>query len=177
MKFCGKNTGEGIHSLLQGIFLTQGSNPGLLHCRRILYHLNHQGNPNRTFLNLIKGVGGSGHRKYSGSYVLSTNYLPELTLPRAFHINPGGKHYCQPFLNMRECTLRDKPHADHPVRAESIDEKTSSHSAPHGAQGWYCCPWRGDTRCVLWFIGTVSSLHKISQGTVLLMRNLSLNSW
>ena len=28
------------HSLLQGIFLTQGSNPGLLHCRWILYHLN-----------------------------------------------------------------------------------------------------------------------------------------
>ena len=29
--------------LLQGIFLTQGSNPGLLHCRQILYHLSHQG--------------------------------------------------------------------------------------------------------------------------------------
>ena len=32
------------HSLLQGIFLTQGSNPGLLHCRQILYHLSYQGN-------------------------------------------------------------------------------------------------------------------------------------
>ena len=30
---------------LQGIFLTQGSNPGLPHCRRILYHLSHQGSP------------------------------------------------------------------------------------------------------------------------------------
>ena len=30
--------GVGCHSLLQGIFLTQGSNQGLLHCRRILYH-------------------------------------------------------------------------------------------------------------------------------------------
>ena len=30
----GKNTGEGYHALLQGIFPTQGSNPGLLHCRR-----------------------------------------------------------------------------------------------------------------------------------------------
>ena len=29
----------GCHSLLQGIFLTQGSNLGLLHCRQILYHL------------------------------------------------------------------------------------------------------------------------------------------
>ena len=35
----------GSHSLLQGIFPTQGSNLGLLHCRQILYHLNHQGNP------------------------------------------------------------------------------------------------------------------------------------
>ena len=32
----------GFHFLLQGIFLIQGSNPGLLHCRQILYHLNHQ---------------------------------------------------------------------------------------------------------------------------------------
>ena len=39
----GKNTGVGCHSLLQGIFLTQGSNPQLLHCRWILYLLSHQG--------------------------------------------------------------------------------------------------------------------------------------
>ena len=32
----GKNTGVGHHSLLQGIFPTQGSNPGLLHCRQTL---------------------------------------------------------------------------------------------------------------------------------------------
>ena len=41
----GKNTGVCSHSLLQGIFLTQGSNSGLLHCRQILYCLSHQGNP------------------------------------------------------------------------------------------------------------------------------------
>ena len=35
----GKNTGVGCHALLHGIFPTQGSNPGLLHCRQILYHL------------------------------------------------------------------------------------------------------------------------------------------
>ena len=35
----GKNTGLGSHPLLQGILPTQGSNPGLLHCRQILYHL------------------------------------------------------------------------------------------------------------------------------------------
>ena len=37
-----KNTGVGSLSLLQGIFPPQGSNPGLLHCRWILYQLNHK---------------------------------------------------------------------------------------------------------------------------------------
>ena len=37
--------GVGSHSLLQGIFPTQGSSPGLPHCRRILYQLSHQGSP------------------------------------------------------------------------------------------------------------------------------------
>ena len=41
----GQNTGVDSHSLLQGIFPTQGSNPGLLHCRWILYQLSHQGSP------------------------------------------------------------------------------------------------------------------------------------
>ena len=39
------NTGVGSLSLLQGIFPTQGSNPGLLHCKRILYQLKHKGSP------------------------------------------------------------------------------------------------------------------------------------
>ena len=43
--FPGKNTGAGCHFLLQGIFLTQGSNLGFLHCRQLLYHLSHQGSP------------------------------------------------------------------------------------------------------------------------------------
>ena len=38
----GKNTGVGGHAFLQGIFTAQGSNSGLLHCRRILYHLSPQ---------------------------------------------------------------------------------------------------------------------------------------
>ena len=41
----GNSPGVGCHFLLQGIFLTQGSNPGLLHCRQMLYLLSHQGIP------------------------------------------------------------------------------------------------------------------------------------
>ena len=45
-----KNTGIGSLSLLQGIFPTQGSNPGLPHCRQVLYCLSHQESP---FLNAL----------------------------------------------------------------------------------------------------------------------------
>ena len=39
--FPGKNTGVDCHFLLQEIFLTQGLNPGVLHCRQTLYCLKH----------------------------------------------------------------------------------------------------------------------------------------
>ena len=41
----GQNTGVGSCSLIQGIFPTQGLNPGLLHSRQILYQLNYQRSP------------------------------------------------------------------------------------------------------------------------------------
>ena len=50
----GQNIGVGSHSLLQGIFPTQGSNPGLPHCRRILYQLGHQGSP--RILSLLQQI-------------------------------------------------------------------------------------------------------------------------
>ena len=43
--FPGKSAGVYCHFLLQGIFLTQESNPGLPHCRQTLYCLSHQGSP------------------------------------------------------------------------------------------------------------------------------------
>src|SRR5574337_1234265 len=43
-----KNTGVGSLSLFQRIFLTQESNWGLLHCRRILYQLSYQGSPDEN---------------------------------------------------------------------------------------------------------------------------------
>ena len=50
----GKNIGVGYHSLLQGISPTQRSNPGLPHCRQILYCLSYLGSPR------IKGRGWEG---------------------------------------------------------------------------------------------------------------------
>ena len=62
----GQNTGVGSHSLLQGIFSTQGSNPGLPHCRQILYQLSHQGslmNHNGKKIFLKKNVYKSKEKK------------------------------------------------------------------------------------------------------------------
>ena len=39
--FPGRSTGVGCHFLLQGLLLTQGSNPGFPHCRQMLYPLSH----------------------------------------------------------------------------------------------------------------------------------------
>ena len=53
----GQNTGVSSHSLLQGIFPPQGSNPGLLHCRQFLYQLSHHGSPNIQLEILLKFIG------------------------------------------------------------------------------------------------------------------------
>ena len=45
----GQNTGVGSLSLLQGIIPTQGSNPGLPHCRQVLFQLSYQGNPKYVY--------------------------------------------------------------------------------------------------------------------------------
>ena len=59
--FPGKSTGVCCHFLLQGIFPTQGSNPGLPHCSQTLHHLSHQGNPCISrylsiFISFLSGV-------------------------------------------------------------------------------------------------------------------------
>ena len=46
------NTAVGCYYLLQRIFPTQGSNPGLPHCRQMLYHLSHQGSLWLQFLTM-----------------------------------------------------------------------------------------------------------------------------
>ncbi|CAI9161868.1 unnamed protein product [Rangifer tarandus platyrhynchus] len=67
----GQDTGAGIHSLLQGIFLTQGSNPGLLHYRWILYQLSHQGSPRTQQNFFVKFT-----NRLCGQYKGSVTYYP-----------------------------------------------------------------------------------------------------
>ena len=72
----GQNTGVGL-SLLQGIFPTQGLNPGLPHCGRILYHLSHQGGPRILEWEAYPfSRGYSQCRNQTGSPALQVDSLP-----------------------------------------------------------------------------------------------------
>ena len=73
----GKNTRMGCHALLQGIFPIQGSNPGIQHCRWILYHLSHEGSPRILEWAVYPfSRGSSPPRIKSGSPALQTDSLP-----------------------------------------------------------------------------------------------------
>ena len=66
----GQNTGVGSCSLLQGIFPTQGLNPGLPHCRQILYQLSYQGSPKIGLWDLSSLTRGWTWAPCSGSTAL-----------------------------------------------------------------------------------------------------------
>ena len=61
----------GSLSLLQGIFPTQGLNPGLPHCRRILYHLSHQGSPSESVCIYPLPLEPSSHPSIPPFYVIT----------------------------------------------------------------------------------------------------------
>ena len=90
----GKNTGMDCHSLLQGIFPTQGLNPGLLHCRWNLYHLSHQGSPHIAIFKMKwQGRLQDGGRIEQRDHLLHHKYIkrssPCGTIPTEQLLNAG----------------------------------------------------------------------------------------
>ena len=97
----------GSHSLFQGIFLTQGLNSGLLHCRHILYHLGHQGSPcllrdcHKTSISKKQSICALHSKQSSIKWGLpvvhSKDLLPitppsfRLQLPRGIHSRGQGR--------------------------------------------------------------------------------------
>ena len=77
----GQNTRVGSLSLLHGIFPTQGLNPGLPHCRQILYQLSHKGSP---YLNIIKAI----YDKPTANIILNDEKL------KAFPLKSGTRQGC-----------------------------------------------------------------------------------
>ena len=81
----GQNTGVGSLSLLQWTFPTQGSNPGLLHCRQILYQLSHRGSPEKPLkikclLNIKKKKKSRGLAKFT-----PVNYIEPISIILRLH--------------------------------------------------------------------------------------------
>ena len=77
----GKNTGVGCQSLTQRVFLTQGSNLSLPHCRWFLYRLSHEGSPLHMTVNL-NSLSASSHT--SGLFTKTCPGVTPLSLNGAF---------------------------------------------------------------------------------------------
>ena len=76
-EFSRRNTGVCSLPLLQGIFPTQGSNPGVPHCRRLLYHLSHKGSPRiPEWISYPFSSGSFQPRNQTGSPALQADSLP-----------------------------------------------------------------------------------------------------
>ena len=74
--FPGKNPGVGCHFLLQGIFPTQGTNLGLLHCREVLYQMSYEGS--------LPSTVGDGKKSHP---------TPRSDLTMHFPVLPGIRFY------------------------------------------------------------------------------------
>ena len=72
----GQNTGVGSLSLLQGVFPTQGSNPGLPHCRWILYQLSHKASPRiLEWVPYPFSKGFSQPRNWTGTFCIAGRFF------------------------------------------------------------------------------------------------------
>ena len=72
----GQNTGVGSRSFLQGIFPTQRSNPGVLHCRWTLYQLSHKGSPRiLQWVAYPFSRGSSQRRNQSGVFCIAVGFF------------------------------------------------------------------------------------------------------
>ena len=137
----GKNNGVGCHALLQGIFSTQGSNPGFLQRRQILYHLSYQ-------VNLMSN-------QFSRS-VVSDSLQPHESQPaRLCPWDSPGKNTgvgCHALLQGIFSTQGSNPSLPH---CRQILYHLSHQGSP-GILEWVACPFvRGSSR--LWNRIRVSS--------------------
>ena len=112
--FPGQNTGVGSLSCLQGIFPTQGSNPGLPHCWWILYQLSHKGSPRMLeWVAFSFSRGSSWPRNQTGVSCITGRFftncaIREAQTPECMHIQMSLWRW---FLSHRRHA--DPPHQSH----------------------------------------------------------------
>ena len=111
------------HCLLQGIFPTQGSNPGLPHCRQILYQLSHKGSPSLEVFH-YKTAPGDTKGEAAGYWVLLALTLSELGPREPWAPQEMG-------AGRRSQDVREKLFFCNVSLAPSIDKP------------WYLASWQG----------------------------------
>ena len=80
----GQNIGVGSLFLLQGIFPTQGSNPGLLHCWQVLYQLSHKGSPRiLQWVAYLLPSGSSPQRNWTGVSCIAGEFFTDCAIREA----------------------------------------------------------------------------------------------
>ena len=83
-EFFGQNTGVGSLSFLQGAFPTQGSNPGLPHCRQILYQQSHKGSQRiLVWVAYPFSSGSSQHKNITEVSCIADRFFTNLTMREA----------------------------------------------------------------------------------------------
>ena len=92
-----RNTGVSCHYILHGLFLAQGSNQGLLHCRSVLYYLRHQGSPTPTISWLISTKQMTKSEIW-GFFAFSSNNAVPLLAPKPLnqfisHLAPASQQH------------------------------------------------------------------------------------
>ena len=128
----GKSTGEGCHSLLQGIFPTQGPDPRLPHCRQILYNLSHQ------------GLCGISHITHLPHYVTHSKHLNISSHNHRDYFALIGKGTTEPLRTMHK--MRSSPSQTHWF--QYMDFVTSSLTAQRSflvlLTSWISAVFQGD---------------------------------
>ena len=108
----GQNTGGGSLSLLQGIFPILGSNPGVLHCKWILYQLNHKGS--QRILEWVAypfSRGASQARNQTGVSCIADSFFTNWAIREAHWLKPWKdkliSHQHKDCKILLHCRLRD----------------------------------------------------------------------
>ena len=102
MELSRPDTGVGSHSLLQGIFPTQGLNPDLPHCRRILYQLSYKGSPRTLeWVAYPFSSESSPPRNWTGVFCIAGGFFTNWAI-RETHVlsNMNYITYCRKFYAM-----------------------------------------------------------------------------
>ena len=146
MDYTGQNTGVGSLSLLQGIFptqisLTEGLNPGLPHCRQILYQLGHQGSPRiLEWVAYPFSSGSSQPRNRTRVSCIAGGFFTNWAMVafKEHWIIVGPAWITCPSHWMEKIIINESPPGSHGVRKRSPKER----EPPHQEEGERKASWR-----------------------------------